>query len=213
MNWEKYFEMIIDWKQLPAYRAEPRIDSLIGYYLKDILSDYLNVRILEIIPELPLRLGTIHPEYNDKNFADRSYKVDFFAISENENNYLIEFKTDQASLRVPQDRYLNKAQTLGTEAILAGIVKISNVSSYKIKYRHLIEKLINCGLLTETFNYTGKNSKCKKVYIIPFNKNKEKNVIDYLWIVDWFKKNENLNDFELAFVSTLNQWYLEYSNK
>ena len=78
MEWNKYFEMLQDWKLLPAYRAEPRIDSFIGYYLKEILSDKLKDQINGIIPEFPLRLGTINPNINDKNYADRSYKVDFF---------------------------------------------------------------------------------------------------------------------------------------
>jgi len=33
VDWMNYFEMMKDWKKLPAYRAEPRIDSLVGYYL------------------------------------------------------------------------------------------------------------------------------------------------------------------------------------
>jgi hypothetical protein len=211
MDWEQYFEKLIDWKKFPAYRAEPRIDSLIGFYLSDILSDYLNIKIEDIIPELPLRLGTIHPEHNEKNFADRSYKVDFFAIGNNNKNYLIEFKTDPLSLRKPQDDYLNISKALGTKPIMTGIVKIAGVSSYKKKYTHLIEKLIGGGLLDIKHQYTGKNPECEIIYIIPSNRKKEKNIIDFLWIINWFKRKENLDEFEKAFSETLNIWFLEYS--
>jgi hypothetical protein len=61
MNWNEYFEMMKDWKKLPAYKAEPRIDSLVGFYLKDALTDFLGVEIIGIIPELPIRLATVKP--------------------------------------------------------------------------------------------------------------------------------------------------------
>jgi len=72
MNWKHYFEMMIDWKKLPAYKTEPRIDSIIGYYLNPILSDYLKVDIEGIIPELPIRLGTVKPKHENTNYSDRS---------------------------------------------------------------------------------------------------------------------------------------------
>ena len=70
----------------------------------EILNDFLDEEIRMIIPELPIRLGTVKPEYNDKNFAERSYKVDFFAVGK-EVNYLIEFKSDSNSRREKQDDY------------------------------------------------------------------------------------------------------------
>ena len=72
MDWYEYFKMMIDWKKLPAYRAEPRIDSLIGYYLKDILSNELGDQITGIIPEFPLRLGTVNPNIDDIIFHAKS---------------------------------------------------------------------------------------------------------------------------------------------
>jgi hypothetical protein len=54
-----YFEMLKDWKMLPAYKVEPRIDSLIGHYLPKIITDFLGVESIGMIPELPIRLATI----------------------------------------------------------------------------------------------------------------------------------------------------------
>jgi len=48
MEWKEYFDIMIDWKKLPAYKAETRIDSLIGFFLKSIISEYLKDEILSI---------------------------------------------------------------------------------------------------------------------------------------------------------------------
>ena len=88
MDWKKYFEMMIDWKKLPAYRAEPRIDSLIGYYLEEIISHQLEEKIAGIIPEFPLRKGNIKSELKEKESPDSSYKVDFFCVGSNRVNYI-----------------------------------------------------------------------------------------------------------------------------
>jgi len=134
MDWKSYFTMLSDWKKLPAYKAEPRIDSLIGYYLKQILADYCHDNIIGIIPELPIRLGTIDSKkYQDTNFADRSYKVDFYLLSSNGTNYLVEFKTDMGSISDKQRWYLNKAKDMGMEALVQGICRIASVSTYKEK--------------------------------------------------------------------------------
>jgi hypothetical protein len=122
MNWKKYFEMMIDWKKLPAYKAEPRIDSLIGYFLQDILEEYFEEKIETIIPELPIRLGTVRPELENTKYAERSYKVDFFAVGNNDTNYLVEFKTDTNSRRLKQDEYLINSKKLGTSKLINGIL-------------------------------------------------------------------------------------------
>ena len=80
MNPQAYFDMLIDWKQLPAYKLEPRIDSLVGYYLPDILNEFLGDKIVGMIPELPLRKGTLYPELEGSRQADLSTKVDFYAL-------------------------------------------------------------------------------------------------------------------------------------
>lgn len=60
MDWVKYFDNLTDWKKLPSYRAELRINSFIGYYLQDILTDYLKIEIEEIIPEVNLIFKKIY---------------------------------------------------------------------------------------------------------------------------------------------------------
>ena len=205
--------MMIDWKKLPAYRAEPRIDSLIGYYLKDILSNELGDQITGIIPEFPLRLGTVNPNIDDKNYADRSYKVDFFAIGSKGINYLVEFKTDGKSLRPGQDKYLIQSEKIGTMKIIDGVIKISEVSSYKVKYKHLLDKIQEFGLLDNNQNYTRLNPTLRKIYVIPYNKSKSSDIIDFKDIVEWFEKNASKDSFELELMKTLQIWYDEEANQ
>lgn len=206
MDWAEYFKMMIDWKKLPAYKAEPRIDSLIGFFMKHILEDFFNEHFSEIIPELPIRLGTVRPELNKKAYAERSYKVDFFAIGNKGVNYLIEFKTDTKSRRTKQDEYLKAAKTLGTKDLIDGILRISDVSSYKKKYNHLKNKLNKVGLLDENFEYSNKNNRLEIVYVQPSNHDNENLVIDFNWIANWLESYNKAGIFEKEFADALRTW-------
>ncbi|MFD0836694.1 hypothetical protein ACFQ0I_13025 [Mariniflexile aquimaris] len=206
MDWKAYFEMMKDWKKLPAYKAEPRIDSLIGYFLEPILADFLKEKIEGVIPELPIRLGTVQPKLENTKYAERSYKVDFFAVGKNGTNYLIEFKTDTNSRRTKQDEYLNNSKQLGTANIINGILKISNVSTYITKYNHLKSKLQQVGLLDADNKYNGKNKELEIIYIQPVNHNNENLVIDFNWIADWLEKNNKKDSFETELSNALRIW-------
>lgn len=209
MDWEKYFEMMIDWKKLPAYKAEPRIDSLVGYYLKPFLSDHLKTKIIGIIPEFPLRLGTIQPKHEGTAYADRSYKVDFLGIEDNGKNYLIEFKTDNSSLRGKQNDYLVDAEKLGTQTLIDAAVRISKVSSYKEKYGHLISRMQEFGLLDSKLKYTGKNPNFEIIFIIPARKDMKQLTLDFQDIANWFETTGGMDSFEKYFKGALQQWYRE----
>jgi hypothetical protein len=205
MNWNSYFRMMRDWKKLPAYRAEPRIDSIVGFYLPDFASDYLNDKITGIIPELPLRLATL----DEEKTGDKSYKVDFYLLGASGTHYLVEFKTDSSSRRDKQDEYLEQAKVKGMALIVDGILRIADVSTFKNKYEHLIIKLKNLELLDENRRYCGSNVLPEIVYVQPgFNtgKNNGDNVIAFDWIADWLKRNYQEGDFEKELGETLAEW-------
>jgi len=206
MDWNKYFEMMIDWKKLPAYKAEPRIDSLVGFFLDSILADFLHVEIEGIIPEFPLRLGTIQPEHEGTNYSDRSYKVDFLAVGSNGINYLVEFKTDTSSRIDKQDLYLRQSKSLGTLALIEGALKIAGVSTYTIKYNHLKSKLQEFGILGDIFDYLLKNPNLEIVYVQPRNSKNEQYVISFEWIANWLEERAEKDSFEKAFAAALRLW-------
>jgi len=140
LNW------LNDWKKLPAYKAEPRIDFIVAGALPEIIKNKYNCNISVIIPELPIRIGSIYKDLD----IDKSYKVDFYLYLENRKHLFIEFKTDSGSRRVKQDKYLLASQSVGMKAILDGIIKIYSVTNYKTKYSHLMKKLLTAGLISES---------------------------------------------------------------
>lgn len=206
MNWKAYFEMMADWKQLPAYKAEPRIDSLVGYYLPEFIADFLGIEVAGIIPELPIRLATVKPQHEGTNYADRSYKVDFLIVGKDGINYLIEFKTDSSSRRDAQDTYLEEAKFHGVKSIVEGILQIAKVSSYKTKYNHLISKLQSVGLLNDNKLYSGMNLSFEIIYVQPSNHRDEKLVVDFTWISKWLEEKYPNSEFEIEFAKALKLW-------
>lgn len=207
MDWNEYFAMMEDWKRLPAYKAEPRIDSLVGYFLQDIVTNFLNDKVIGIIPELPIRLGTVKLQHDKEPYADRSYKVDFFLLGSSGVNYFVEFKTDSGSRRNKQDEYLEESKDQGMASIVKGIVRIADVSMYKEKYGHLLRKLIDLGLMNEQRKYSGQLDKIEIVYAQPHRReNDTKHVIDFLWISKWLRDKSGSSDFEAALSKTLSNW-------
>lgn len=155
MNFLETLDQLNDWKNLPAYRAEPRVDFIVAGALPEIIKNKFNCNIKLIIPELPIRIGTIY----DKILSDKSYKVDFYILLEGDKHVFIEFKTDSGSRRGKQDEYLLASKNVGMKAILDGILKIYSVTTYKSKYKYLINKLESAKLITNSgTNYNPSNS-------------------------------------------------------
>jgi hypothetical protein len=143
----KLFATLEHWKKLPAYKAEPRVDWLVGAYLDQILAKFLGTPIASVIPEFPIRIGTIYPEQESTMYAERSYKVDFYVQLKNGQNVLVEFKTDSASRRDKQDHYLEASQQAGMVKLVDGVCRIAKVSPYKKKYNYLLSCLGDLGLV------------------------------------------------------------------
>ena len=137
------------WRHLPAYRLEPRIDALFSLYLPAVLLRRgVDIRH-DVIPEFPLRRGTLWGEESVAHNA--SVKVDFAALSaDREQLHLIEFKTDMSSLRPEQVAYLQKAETISSRDLVVGALSILEAtnSEYVPKYRHLLLALARWGALT-----------------------------------------------------------------
>lgn len=207
MNWDQYFQMMKDWKRLPAYKAEPRIDSFVGFYLPAMVSEFCKDPIFGIIPELPLRLGTIKPAREGAAHADKSCKVDFYLLGATGKHYFVEFKTDSGSRNVEQDRYLDEAKIQGMAAIVRGIVRIASVSSYKKKYGHLLSKLREMGLLDDAGQFTGQGDGIEVIYVQPHRKSDDTSrIIDFAWIATWLIEKPSSDPFEVALSAALSQW-------
>lgn len=139
------FENLDAWRHYPAYQLERRADAFFAIYLREVLAEVTGTPLSPvIIPELPLRHGTLWPDGN--NQADR---VDFALFAEDLSRaFLVELKTDHASLRRRQDEYLDRAREIGLRPIVDGIVRhIVRATDEEQKYQHLVAALARVGLV------------------------------------------------------------------
>ena len=151
---ESIFELLNKWRNHPAYQLERRADIFFALFLPDVLNHHLSKRKrgIEIdrrlIPEFPLK------RREDNN----SRKADYLALSIDHKGalgrhaFLIELKTDSASLNTDQSRnqyYFLKdvAEHRNMHELLCGlkcIVKADSVvknTKIRMKYFHLLNEL------------------------------------------------------------------------
>jgi hypothetical protein len=142
------FDLLDEWRHLPDYQLERRADIFFAAYLPRFLSDRFRLDIRpKLIPEFPLRLGAIDPS-SDSN---QSCKIDYVAIDAPARNVIfVELKTDCASYRAKQDRYMRDAKALGLDGVLEGIKQIILASDArsKRKYCRLLQLLEHHKLIT-----------------------------------------------------------------
>lgn len=208
---QSYFSTLRDWKQLPAYRAEPRVDSIVGFALPEILLHIRNERVTLVIPELPLRIGSVQPQHEGKSFSNKSYKVDFFVMTEGGKNYLVEFKTDSGSRREKQDDYLVAARNVGLGTVVEGILKLYQATTYKTKYRYLLTKLEEAGLISggnaeQTVSIT--NDRLHVLYVQPHAKEDDvgRDILDFVAVAEALQDRFGGEEFMEAAVQTFQAW-------
>lgn len=158
------FTTLNDWRHLPAYQLERRVDVFFGLLLPEIVEAEFGIerKYLEVIPEFPLRKGTLaefslntgRPDTSEKD--NRSTKVDFAVFSRDPKKQrlvIVELKTDNKSIDPDQLKRMEKARNAGLKELLRGVVRCACRSPEKRKYAQLIWKLkkIGCIRVPETF--------------------------------------------------------------
>jgi hypothetical protein len=205
MNFENYFKQMICWKQLPAYRMEPRIDSWIGYYLPEILEKIHGIKVKAVIPEFPLRKGTLDGGLSSRR--NQSTKVDFFVHGHQGENLLIEMKSDSGSGRDVQDQYLLQAQKVGMRGLVEGIRDITAASSFKKKYAFLKEHMMEFDLIDDGYSWKPSNDSVQILYILPNKKKSDgKQVIDFIEIADVIEQHKDADEFDVLLAGALRAW-------
>jgi hypothetical protein len=132
------------WRHFPAYQLERRADVFFSIFLPDYLKTERGFDVQAIIPEFPIRVGTIH----SKKEINKSFKVDYLIKVRNSNRILfIELKTDNTSRRDKQDWYLSAAKKKGMQSLLRGLQQIYRATNSKSKYRHLLRALERADLI------------------------------------------------------------------
>ena len=104
MAWNVLFDRMDAWRHLPNYQLERRADLFFSLYLPKVLEEKLGFPVRErLIPEFPVRIGTIYPHIP----INKSFKIDYVALSEDGSKaVLVELKTEGMSRRSSQDKYL-----------------------------------------------------------------------------------------------------------
>lgn len=201
------FSKLDEWRHLPAYQLERRADIFFSLYLGDLLCKRLGLEIDGVIPEFPVRIGTIHPKTNrNKNL---SIKIDYLAKAKNRDTVVfVELKTDDFSRSCKQDRDLQRAKEVGVVKLLHGLREIYAATGSKKKYRCLLGKLQEMGLIVlnpdETIEIIEVKYEVQVVYIQPNNRDGKENVISFREIADIIEQQED--ELSLRFAQSLREW-------
>ena len=139
------FDRMDEWRHFPNYQLERRADIFFSLYLPRVLEAKLGFAVSsELAPEFPVRIGTIYPSIE----TDKSYKIDYLAMSaDGSTSVFVELKSEGASRRESQDKYLLASQGVGLPALLEGVRRIFRVTNSKRKYFALMLQLEHMGLL------------------------------------------------------------------
>lgn len=204
----EYFDLLEDWKLLPAYKLEMRIDSLVGFVLAEISSEIFEVETKVLVPELPLRKGTLYPKFDKTVSANRSYKVDFYIRGMEGENLFIEFKSDSGSIREDQDEYLQISRKRKMKKIVQGILKLWGKTRQKAKYNHLLEKLIEGGLIDESNSLLIEDEEIQIKYIKPSTSidDEPSEVVNFKLLAESIRRVYKTDDFLRRFADSLEAW-------
>jgi hypothetical protein len=144
----RVFDRLDDWRQLPSYQLERRADIFFSVYLEDVFSQIKNEKVVCIIPELPIKKGTIEPN-RPRRRPNESYKVDYAVFTESNQVYLVELKTDNQSITKNQCSRYRKVIEVGFKAIMQDVIKLFHASKSRGKYEYLLSKLEQVGAVAK----------------------------------------------------------------
>jgi len=199
------FNLLDNWRLLPAYQLERRADIFFALYLEHIIQDILKLKVLKIIPEFPMHKKTL-----DENGTNQSFKMDYLVVCETKVLF-IELKTDSSSINEKQHQYLEQAKAATIPKLIDGLLEINKATKQKVKCARLLKQLAEekiAWLKSENSNWenTGTNQEIEIVYIQP---NLEENIKGYSIIP--FKKvatsiEQIGSHMALRFAKSLRSW-------
>lgn len=212
MTINKIFDLLDDWRNLPAYQLERRADIFFAIHLETIIEKILKTKIDLIIPEFPIRVGEISKKHSELN---KSFKIDYLTFSRTENKvFLIELKTDQLSRREKQDWYLESAANIKVKGIIDGLIKIYCATAQKTKYNHLLDKIEEIGWIerrNKSIINLNVDIEPRVIYIQPLNEKKEPSVISFDDIIQSLSDSNDL--VTRRFLESLKKWKIDTNKK
>jgi hypothetical protein len=198
------FSNLDTWRHFPAYQLERRADIFFSVYLLEYLKSERGYDVQSIIPEFPIRVGTIDPKNEDLN---RSFKVDYLVKVRQPNSVLfIELKTDKKSIEKKQDGYLQDAKNKKMPLLLEGLRSIYRATNARDKYRHLLKELEDATLIKNVcdceFDVVRKNTPITVLRLQPTGN--AKNIITFKQFADFVGTKED--ELSRRFSKSLKEW-------
>lgn len=156
---ERVLALLDRWRHLPAYQLERPAATFFALFLPEVLKkEFCELEEEpEIVPEFPIKKPTNHQSHN----------VDFFAYARGcRHSFLVELKTDMASVDEAQKERLKCAARSGLEKLVCDVKDLAINSPYKQKYVHLLWHLQELGLLSGVESVFQKAFPCVKCGIV-----------------------------------------------
>ena len=137
-----------DWRHLPAYQLERRVDVLFGMLLPTVIGEKYRVspENCQVIPEFPLHKGRLYKECTSNQSVNVDFAV-FFEKQATKHLCLVELKTDQRSISKSQIDTMGQAAKVGPKELLVGVLEAAQVSPRPRKYAHLVWRLHEIGCI------------------------------------------------------------------
>lgn len=227
------FNNLDNWRHHPKYQLERRVDIFFSLYLKEVLEDKFKgdngfCMANRLIPEFPVRKGTILEEFKEHQHRNMSYNIDYLTASEDSKNIIfVELKTEQKSINEKQNYYLKKAMETDFNLILKGIMELCKATKAKDKYYCLLKELQFLGLISNLngLDYLMKNVNDSK----GFPQQEYKDLIDdikitstvnkkYLYVIQPTKNSGSKNKDEVVitfndFIKVVDRYSDEISDR
>ena len=150
------FDLLDQWRGLPNYQMERRVDIYFALYLHEIIMAYFKDELkgekithVNIIPEFPLK----------KDGNRQSLKVDYAVFSKNKL-FLVELKTDVNSLNDVQYGNLIIAKSKSLYDFVSIIPDIAIGSDQRKKYMYLIKCIKELLSLVYEINIESETNVC-----------------------------------------------------
>lgn len=210
------FKRLDKWRGFPAYKLEPRVDIFFSLYLEEVVERRLGVGITGIVPEFPIRLGSLKGDNDPVEATDNlSFKADYLLKSRG-ISFLLELKTDSKSIKMDQIKYLEDARNSGSHKLLRGALELRTKTLSRTKYENLLSEIFGPNSQDESRDPSSLPDSVEIIYIVPDKKAaKDKGLHDkpgtHVIDFDYFAESVLLNttrdpEFNRMFAEQLKKW-------
>lgn len=162
LDLDELLQRLRDWRRLPGYRLEPRLDAILAPYIPRLFAEPgADTSDWYIIPEFPVPLAIAKPEVVEP--GHRTVHVDFLIVSPDGAPRLVELKTDDSD-DAQQVRYLQRLAGRTVEELVTALAPVRAKSRSPEKYDHLMECLRRPGMPGRG---RGTERKVEVIYLAP----------------------------------------------